>query len=256
MDWTLDLGNSALKRSAYANLAFESALRSEIANDETLVATLAAEVAPLDLRCVAVSSVASEARTDAVLSLLREAGARCVTSPEALLENGVREPETVGVDRLFAGLGAMALLPQEERAAVVLDAGTALTVDLFERGEGELYGRFLGGAIAPGPALTAEALARGGARLFAVDSEHSVVPARGQNTTEALTAGVVFGLRGTARELVAELQQDYGAAELPIFVTGGARALLDGVFESARVRVEPRLVDRGLFETLAFELAR
>ena len=65
----------------------------------------------------------------------------------------------------------------------------------------EARGFILGGAIAPGPRLLSEALARGGARLLAVEVDANV-PALGRDTAEALRAGVVFGLRGAVRELV------------------------------------------------------
>ena len=255
MDWTLDLGNSALKLRGYATRDFDAAECTRIANDEGLVERVR-EALTGGERAVGravLSSVGSAERTAQLLALLEGLGADCVTSVESRLEKAVREPESVGADRLFAALGALVRMQQDfpptAERAIVLDAGTALTVDLVERvSEGSVLGRFLGGAIAPGPALTTEALARGGAKLFSVDTNEARVPALGQNTEEALRAGVVHGLRGTARELVRGLQGDGEA--LPVLVTGGAAFLLNGVFEAERTIVDPRLVDRGLFEVL------
>ncbi len=160
-----------------------------------------------------------------------------VETPEHGLQLAIRHPETCGLDRLFAARAAAALLPA---GAVVVDCGTALTVDLVRDGT------FEGGAIAPGPALLVRALAEGGAQLHAVEARPGA-PALGRETGEALEAGVVVGLRGAARELVAELRQA-AQADLPVVVTGGARGLLlePEPCLGGQLLVRPDLVHEGL----------
>ena len=111
-------------------------------------------------------------------------------------------------------------------AAVVVQVGTCLTVDAVvgPRGEGDdAAGRFLGGAIAPGPGLLAEALERGGARLPRVEPDPEA-PALGRDTPRALQAGIGVGLRGAVRELVLEVGREAGVVDAPVVLTGGACA--------------------------------
>lgn len=122
------------------------------------------------------------------------------------------EPEKVGVDRLVNAVAAHA---RTQSAVVVVDAGTAVTVDLVSA-----RGSFCGGAIAPGPGAMLRALAREAEQLPRVSLDKPQDPV-GRNTTEAMRAGAWYGTIGLVRELVARIaarQSD----RIPILVTGGA----------------------------------
>ncbi|MDA1040024.1 MAG: type III pantothenate kinase, partial [Planctomycetota bacterium] len=95
------------------------------------------------------------------------------------------EPHRVGIDRL-AGAAAARLVKSADRPAIIVDCGTAATIDLISAG-----GEFLGGAILPGPALMTKALAEGTSRLPEVAAlEQGIVPAMpGRSTQEAIAAG-------------------------------------------------------------------
>ena len=176
------------------------------------------------------------------------------------LHHGLRidctSPETVGLDRLFAARGALELVG---RAAIVVDCGTALTVDWVTPPSAPLgteAGVFMGGAIAPGPKLLAAALERGGARLPEVAAAPSA-PALGKNTREALEAGVAVGLRGAARELVAGLCEAAGGSSLPVVLTGGAAAFMtSGDPLAVEVIESPDLVHVGLLAAMATDERR
>jgi type III pantothenate kinase len=117
-------------------------------------------------------------------------------------------------------------------------------------------GRFLGGAIAPGPQLLSEALARRGARLFPVETHRAQTPALGRETSEALASGIVHGFRGAARELVTRIALE-GQVDSPLIVlTGGASELLEGVFDEVRLLRDAQLVQRGLHAALVAERER
>jgi type III pantothenate kinase len=106
---------------------------------------------------------------------------------------------------------------------------------------------FLGGAIAPGPALLARALAEGTARLPLVQPDPGAA-ALGRDTEAAVRAGVSIGFRGAARELALRVAREAGLGEAPLVVTGGARAFLLGeplVAGRASIEVED-LVHVGL----------
>jgi len=266
---TADLGNSALKLAAWRPLdsapvgAAHPAARTSlvlgrgddpVALSGRLSAFLdeAAE-AGVEFEIAALSSVAGPDRTAALAQVLTGSlagrGVDLVVHPDHGLENLCDEPQTVGLDRLFAARGALALLG---RGCVVIDAGTALTVDGvdIEAGPGR-RGRFLGGAIAPGPRLLAEALDRGGAQLARVEPRAGV-PGLGRITRAALESGIVHGLRGAAFELARRVGAESGLADSVRVVTGGARQLLlePEPFWSGEVREDPDLVHRGLLAAL------
>lgn len=120
-------------------------------------------------------------------------------------------PREVGADRIVNAIAAIAAFGAP---VIVIDFGTATTLDVVDRG-----GSYLGGAIAPGIETSAEALFRRAARLSAVDLEP---PAHviGRNTRESIQAGLLFGeaarVDGLVRRTVAELGYDCA-----VVATGG-----------------------------------
>jgi type III pantothenate kinase len=133
----------------------------------------------------------------------------------------VAEPDRVGIDRLAAAAAA-ALLKPADRPAIVIDCGTATTVDLVS-----VEGQFLGGAILPGPTLLARALAEGTSRLPAVAALDSAPPPAmpGRSTQEAIAAGIGWGLRGAVARLVAEARAACDV-EPCVVLTGGSAGLV------------------------------
>jgi len=260
---TVDLGNSRCKLRAWV-APFSAAggvSRAAVAAaaDFDTNATLAAEVrawtaqfarhpgrgAPpkFSAPIVVLSSVASMAvEAELVLVLRSVFSDRVLVAPECGLSIEVANPDSVGRDRLYAARGAFELV---RGAAIVVDAGTALTVDAL--GIAHARGRFLGGAIAPGPRLLADSMARHAARLPLVEPEVGA-HALGRDTRSALQAGVVVGFRGAARELALRIAAECDLSRAPIVVTGGARAFLLGPSPcfDGDVREDELLVHRGL----------
>lgn len=196
-------------------------------------------------RAVLVSSVASGELTEAwsrCLAGLWPLETEVLVNPPSGLELRVEHAQSVGADRLFAARGALARVG---RSAIVVDAGTALTVDalLVEAGRGI----FLGGAIAPGPALLAEALGRGGARLHGIEPQPGAA-ALGRETAAALKAGVVVGFEGAAMELVRRVALEAELGQVPVLLTGGAAGFLRAALgRTATELLEvPTLVPEGL----------
>jgi type III pantothenate kinase len=137
------------------------------------------------------------------------------------VEVRVTEPDRVGIDRLAAAAAAAVVKPAD-RPAIVVDCGTATTVDIVS-----VEGHFLGGAILPGPALLARALAEGTSRLPAVAALDDAPPPAmpGRSTQEAIAAGIGWGLRGAVARLVAEARAAC-AAEPCIVLTGGSAGVV------------------------------
>ncbi|MEE8467212.1 MAG: type III pantothenate kinase [Planctomycetota bacterium] len=195
---------------------------------------------------VALASVADDVMQRAILGVLEDWCGRPVpTNPECGLEFDLRQPHGVGHDRLYAARGA--LVRTQGRAAVVVDAGTALTVDAVRPGGAGSAGVFLGGAIAPGPELAAEALARGAARLPRIEPRPGQ-PALGKDTRGALAAGVGVGFEGAAAHLVERVAAEAHMPDAAVVLTGGAADYLVEVLTrpGRELCVEPHLVHLGL----------
>jgi type III pantothenate kinase len=160
-------------------------------------------------------------------------------STEVPLPTQVDYPDRVGVDRLAAALAANQLR-SGERAAVVIGAGSALTIDLLSPD-----GIFQGGAILAGFRMCAEALAAKAdlLPLALLEAETIPPPLPGKNTEAAIRAGLFWGAVGAARELVARYGELYPHPE--VFVSGGdLERLAPLVAESAQF--VPQLALRGI----------
>jgi type III pantothenate kinase len=155
---------------------------------------------------------------------------RRVCHADLPLAIALAEPAKVGIDRL-CGAAAAALVKAPGRSAIIVDCGTAATVDMLSAD-----GKFLGGAILPGPALMARALAEGTSKLPEVAAlGQSAPPAMpGRSTHEAIAAGIGWGIQGAIARLVAESQAALGG-NAEVILTGGwrgaVRAALPGAVE-------------------------
>lgn len=130
------------------------------------------------------------------------------------------EPKATGVDRI---LNLAAAYEQIGHACCVVDAGTALTVDLCDD-----QGAFLGGAIAAGATLMLRALHEHTAKLPVVTLDTPPAGAYGRNTTDAMLHGVYTGLRGTVKELVESYATALGRWPELIATGGDAEKLFGG----------------------------
>jgi type III pantothenate kinase len=145
----------------------------------------------------------------------------------------------VGEDRLLNAAAAYDVLKQ---ACVVVDAGTAITIDFVDGA-----GTFHGGSIAPGAQMALDALAQRTALLPEVEFARPEEPV-GHNTREAMLAGVYYGTRGMVRELVEAIAEHAGAFPL-VVATGGDAHLLLRDYELMD-RIVPDLTLMGLAVTL------
>ena len=151
------------------------------------------------------------------------------------------EGATPGVDRLLAAAGAWSLAKQ---AVIIVDAGTAITVD-FVDGEGTFHG----GAIAPGLGLMLDALAEGTDALPSITFQSpSDDDPFGADTESAMRLGVHLAARGLISQAIERYALAYGAWPKVLATGGDAAALLDGA--EIVDRVVPDLVLRGMLEAV------
>jgi type III pantothenate kinase len=143
--------------------------------------------------------------------------ATLLSAADLPLEVRLERPDMVGIDRLIDA-AAVNRVREPRRTAVIVDVGTAITVDLVATD-----GAFLGGAILPGLEISARALHEFTDLLPLVDFSDlsEPPPALGTATEEAMRSGLFWGAVGGIRELIDKLGR--GQSALPqVFLTGGA----------------------------------
>lgn len=137
------------------------------------------------------------------------------------VRNTLDDDSTVGHDRLLDALGAFS---RARQACIVIDAGTAVTVD-FVDGEGTFHG----GVIAPGAQMMLDALHERTSALPAVRLTPEGVAPRdtpfGKTTSRAMSLGVAAAVRGLVHDLIDRYAEFYGAYPR-VIATGGDAALL------------------------------
>ncbi|MBF0143187.1 MAG: type III pantothenate kinase [Magnetococcales bacterium] len=126
-------------------------------------------------------------------------------------------PRDVGADRIVNAVAAYELV---KGAAIVVDFGTATTFDLV--GEN---GDYLGGAIAPGLALSMNALSEKTAKLPRVELVQRP-PVVGRNTVDSIQSGMYWGYVGLVEGLLGRMIAESGFASVRVLATGGLARML------------------------------
>jgi len=157
----------------------------------------------------------------------------------------VDHPEQVGADRLLAAV-AVNQLRAVDCAAIVVDAGSAITVDLLSAD-----GAFEGGVILPGLDMVAKAMARQTDLLPFV--RYSIAdkppPIVGKSTTGAISSGLFWGSIGAVREAVSRMSSEL-EADSELFLAGGDAGKLSP-FLPRSAQIVPELVLAGIAVTFA-----
>lgn len=156
------------------------------------------------------------------------------------------DPETItGVDRL---LNAAAAFDRVQQACVVVDAGTAVTID-FVDGEGTFHG----GVIAPGAQAQLRALHDYTAALPELEFTRPDDVPFGKSTTQAMLQGVFNGIRGLVRYQVERYADFYTAYPMVIATGGDAEVILKD--DELIDRVVPQLTLLGIATAARHALA-
>lgn len=131
-----------------------------------------------------------------------------------------KTPSEVGADRIVNARAAIAL---HDGPSIVIDFGTATTFDCVSR-----KAEYLGGVIAPGPVISAEALYQKTAKLPFVLLEKPV-KILGRNTLESIQSGLYHGYRGLVLEITRLLKKKLGAGTKVMATGGQAHWILKGL---------------------------
>lgn len=173
----------------------------------------------------------------AVEALVAGSGIR--TGIRVLYDN----PRDVGPDRIVDAVAAIKLYGPP---LIVVDCGTATVFDAISA-EGE----YLGGAIAPGIAVAAEALFQRASRLYRVEL---IAPSTsiGKNTAHAIQSGLMFGYAGLVEGVVARMRRELGG-RARVVGTGGYAEIIARESPCLEI-VNPNLTLEGL--RLVYEMNR
>ncbi len=250
----VDIGNSRTKLALFDGATSESTglpepselfVHGGAPDDDHRLADWIAQFATDDVPLV-VSSV-SRPRLAALEAMLGDAARmQQLADYELPIRVATKQPTKTGMDRLAAAVAANALR-RPERAAIVIDLGTAITVDLLTS-----EGVFVGGAILPGLSLAARSLAEGtdGLPFVTLGSFEKTPDAVGDDTPSAIDAGLYWGTVGAIRELI-ERQSDRLAHAPQVYITGGSSPQFARLLGSPTytVRFVPHLVLAGVVLT-------
>nr|WP_221089603.1 type III pantothenate kinase [Deinococcus aquaedulcis] len=191
------------------------------------------------------SSVAPPVGQNLALALQRHFGIQpfevsATNLPDVQVELDI--PDAVGADRLCNLFGAERYLSQSEYA-VVVDFGTSTNFDVIGRGR-----RFIGGVLATGAQVSADALFARAAKLprIALEAPQTAI---GKNTTHALQSGLVYGYAEMVDGLLRRIRAELPGPAVAV-ATGGFARTVEGLCREID-HYDDTLTLRGLVELWA-----
>ena len=231
----IDAGNSRIKSGLWERGAI-----TPLSSIDTQASTPPSDWLRIDRPAsVVISNVAGAATalklaawTEAAWSLMPNFAA--VRREAAGVSTRYERIEQLGIDRWLAVLAGYDLAGG---AAGIVDAGTAITIDIVN-----VNGMHLGGSILPGLSLMVESLAQNTARLRLATIEHNNGVAI--NTTMAISTGCIDAVCGGIERMRQKAQAVLGREPLWI-ITGGEASIVMEISE-AQFQHVPDLVLRGL----------
>jgi type III pantothenate kinase len=150
-------------------------------------------------------------------------------------------PETLGTDRIAAVAGAFGLYPDSE--ILIIDAGTAITFDFLSAGV------YKGGNISPGITMRFKALNKFTGNLPLVSpSDNFTFP--GQNTIDAIMAGVITGVTYEINEYIRTFEKEHSDSTKIILTGGDSGYIKDKI--NHQITYMPDIVTDGLNNILEY----
>lgn len=131
-------------------------------------------------------------------------------------------PEEVGADRLVNGIAAYHIY---RTSLIVIDFGTATTFDVITA-----KGEYLGGAIAPGIGIAAEALFTRASKLPRVELFNPPATVIGKNTVHSMKSGIIYGYSEMVDGMVRRIKNEMPDGPDPkVIATGGLAPLMQNI---------------------------
>lgn len=219
---TIDIGNTNITLGLYRGQELMTAWRLATAHERMpdeyglqLLGLLEhARTAPGEIEGIALASVVPPLTSTVLSACDKYLGQRALVVDTGV-KTGVRiryeDPKAVGADRV---VDAAAVQRLYGGPACIVDFGTGTTFDAISA-----EGDYLGGAIAPGIGIAAEALFQQTAKLPRVELARPP-SAIGRNTVHAMQSGLLFGYVGLVEGMVARFRAELGP-KMKVIGTGG-----------------------------------
>ncbi|MGB1813745.1 MAG: type III pantothenate kinase [Rubripirellula sp.] len=239
----VDIGNSAIKLALKNAETLHEKSLSLIETDWQVSATRWVtsqnEEQQLAWQIASVHPQATETLVDHLRTRSSTADLNLLTWRDIPMELSVDEPDRLGIDRLIS---AYAATLQSAPPLIVVDAGSAITVDLVAAD-----GRFQGGAILPGLGMQFASLAKGTANLPMLKSTIRQPQYPAKNTQDAIFSGVLTAATAAIDRLITRYCNQAGTSSegVPIVLTGGDAPVLSPHLQHNHERME-NLVCRGI----------
>jgi type III pantothenate kinase len=181
-------------------------------------------VAAEGFRCDQIRAIVASCVVPPMVSVAQELAAKFFKLEPLMVGPGIKtgmpilydSPKDVGADRIVNGIAAY---EKYHNACIVVDFGTATTVDFISR-----KGEYVGGAIAPGLLISLEALVQRASKLPRIEivKPKEIV---GKNTVQSIQAGTFYGYVGLVDGIVQRMQQENGV-DAKVVATGGLAPLV------------------------------
>ncbi|MBN2693160.1 type III pantothenate kinase, partial [bacterium] len=139
-----------------------------------------------------------------------------------------KTPETLGIDRL---LNTSFVWLKYNKSSIVIDSGTATTVDIV------IAGDFIGGMILPGFNLMKNSLFSNTEMLPSIDIK-DIDFIIGKNTIESIQSGIINGYFHLLNGLINDIKVEYPNIDFDIWITGGFSEFLKKRFSNAKFDVD------------------
>ena len=146
------------------------------------------------------------------------------------------DPASVGSDRIVIAVAAL----QEYKPPIILvDMGTATTMEVVDHGN-----TYLGGCIIPGVRVSAEALSSRASQLpgIQLDKPRRVI---GKNTVECMRSGIMYGAAAMLDGMLDRMEEELGK-RTTVVVTGGMAQFIAPLCRR-KMMVEKDLLLKGLY---------
>ena len=235
MDLLIDIGNTRIK--------WQQRDEKEILLSDSILAEEFMDIDFSSIKSVD-KTIVSNVNHAVVLDKLKEilTAFKCPiieakTDSNECLINDYEDIKTLGVDRWVAAMGAWKIY---QRPLLVINAGTAITIDLVELDK-ESKAHFKGGMILPGVAISLAVL-NNSTNLIDTEIGKSHYPSL--NTKDAVTTGIMTSIQGAVNLVCRKLP-----SSLPILLTGGDANLIHEQAEDdwkSRIKLRDDLIFEGL----------
>ena len=248
----LDIGNSCLKWNIWQQGArqFSSETQRTDYKDRALAEVLDDQWRSIDnsIQNVFVANVAGDAIAKQVETWcvdhwgIHPKFAKTSASFKSV-QNGYYHYGELGVDRWLAVIAAHERFPGKN--AIVIDCGTALTVDAVTPN-----GQHHAGPIIPGRKMMFQALASNAADLSDMSEKNTSASVFADNTQKAIVSGVNFAISSVLDAVLSEMRQklaaENDASKIIVIATGGAAETVMSITHIKDFTIEPDLVLTGL----------